>query len=942
MKSATFRLLLSSCLFAFALQFSLARGADAVAESTQPPPPNASSSSTDPQPTLTLNEVIVTATRVVRKDFTAPTPTIVMSSDDIQATGAANVGDIAAQVPAFIATSTPTTSTLSEDTGRGNFLDLRGLGPSRTLILVDGERFVPTTIDGLVDTDVIPEAIISHVDTVTGGGSADWGSNAVAGVVNIVLNHDLTGLQGDLRGGVSQYGDNRSHKVSLAYGSDFAAGRGHFEIAGEATANSGILRQSDRPWAARDWGIVQTPQYSLDTVPDIRFSIATYGGLILNGPDAGMQFGPGGTLQPFQYGSKVGSLLMEGGGGATFAPTVALELPQDRQNVFSRISYHISPSVNVFIDALFSQANTEDPNLVANFDLVDTIPTTNAFLPASVAAAYNAAGQTSFLLGRDDRDDFGFISSTVDDRVWRVVGGVDGSVGQTWTWNAYYEFGRVTNDEVVSNVINEVNYANALDSVIDPGTGSPVCRSTLTSPNNGCVPIDIFGVGSPSGAALKYVLGSEPQHNIYTQDAAAFSVQGEPFSIWAGPVSIATGVDFRRDAVQATVSALEAAGDFLVGDAQGFRGSERVTEGFAETVVPLLSGRPFAKSLDADLAVRFTDYNISGSVTTWKAGLTDAINDQVRLRAVRSRDIRAPNLFELFGTGGLNFETVTDPVTGQSDFITNPSPPNSALKPEEANTTTVGVIYQPDWAPDLSMSGDYYEISMSQVISTLSAQSEVTLCGQGDSSLCSLVQRTAGVITQVSTPNINVDQFYTNGADFEVADHFPLSKLRSSWRGSLSLRLLGTYVANLTTKETGTTVDEAGAVGAFMYPNSIGGGNLAGVPHWRMNFSAAYKIGPGTAYLEERYIGAGKLDNLYGPGVVPDNHVAAVFYTDATLQYELPGFEHGSAVLYGNVHNLWNRSPPIIVDPFIAPHATNPTLYDVIGRTFQLGVRFRF
>ena len=940
MKSATFRLLLSSCVLAAALQFSPARGADAVAEPTVP---NAQPSSTDLQPPPTLQEVTVTATRVVRKDFTAPTPTIVMSSNDIETTGAVNVGDIAAQVPAFIATGTPTTSTLSSDTGRGNFLDLRGLGPDRTLILVDGERFVPTTFRGLVDTDVIPEAIISHVDVVTGGGSADWGSNAVAGVVNIVLNDHLTGLQGDLQGGVSQYGDNRSSRESLAYGFNFGAGRGHFEIAGEATTNSGVLHQSDRPWSAQDWGNVQTPQYSQDPVPNTRLSIASYGGLILTGPLAGTQFGPGGTLQPFQYGANAGpgSLFMQGGDGATLSPNVPLELPQDRQNVFSRISYHISPRVNVFIDALYAQADTKNPNINPNFDLVDTIQTNNAFLPASVAAAYNAAGQTSFLLGRID-EDYGYVNSVDDNRLWRVVGGAEGSIGKTWTWNAYYEYGRVRNDNVQYNVLNEVNYTNALNSVIDPKTGSPICQSTLISPNNGCVPIDIFGVGSPSAAALKYVLGTEPTVSLYTQNAAAFSVQGEPLSLWAGPVSIATGVDFYRDAVQSTVSPLSEAGDFLVGDAQSFRGSEHVTEGFAETVIPLLSGRPFAKSLDADLAARFTDYGISGFVTTWKAGLTDVINDQLRLRGVRSRDIRAPNLFELFATGALNFTTVVDPVTQQTDFVTNPAPPNTALTPEEADTTSFGVIYQPDWATDLSVSSDYYEIRMSNVISTLSAQSEVTLCAQGDSSLCSLIQRTAGVITQVATPNINVDQFYTNGVDFEVADHFLLSKVRPSLQGSLSLRLLGTYVASLTTKETGTTVDEAGAVASFRYPSSIGGGNLAGVPHWRVNLNATYQDGPGTVYLEERYIGAGKLDNLYGPGVVPNNHASGVFYTDAALSYELPGFEHGKAVLYGNVNNLFNRAPPILVSAFIAPQVTNATLYDVIGRTFVLGVRFRF
>ncbi len=894
----------------------------------------------DEASTPLLEEVTVTATRVQRTDFTAPTPTTILSAQDLTATGATNIGDMTSIVPAFQATGTPTSSVLNSDVGRGHFLDLRGLGPSRTLVLVDGQRFVPTTANGLLDTDVIPAALVDHVEVVTGGASASWGSDAVSGVVNIILKKEMDGLEGNVQEGISEHGDNQELRADLAYGVPFADGRGRFVLAGEFSDNRGVLHQSDRSWSAQEWGYVQTSQYVNVPVTNARLSIASYGGLILSGPLAGMQFGPGGVLQPFQYGKNVGSTYMQGGDGAVFSTFSALEVPLKRTSVFARTSFDLTDDISAFLDASFAQAITYNPNLVQNFDLVDTLTTDNAFLPASARNAMLAAGDTSFLLGRLDND-FGFISSNDDNRVARVVTGLNGKFAGKWTWNAYFEYGRVVHYNTLDNVVLNTNYQQALDSVINPATGSPSCRSTLTSPNDGCVPINIFGAGSPSAAALRYVTGNESTVLHYTQQVAAASLQGEPFKTWAGPASIATGFEYRRESAESTVDPNQEEGNFLIGNGQSFEGAFNVKEGFFETVLPVVSGPAPFKSIDLDLGARLTDYSSSGRVTTWKGGISYAIYDELRLRATRSRDIRAPNLSELYQTGSLSFTDVNDPAHGgASAFIRNPMPPNANLAPEKADTTTIGLIYQPKWAAGLHTSIDAYDIKVRNVISQLTAQDVLNRCTDGDTSLCSLVHRDGtGALTEVDTPFINLAEFHTRGMDIEARYDTPLSSWSDRLRGNLTLRALANYVDLFATSDGVTAVNEAGAVGAVNLPQSLGA--TGGVPHWRANVSGNYGLGPWSLHVEGRFIGDGKIDNLYGPSVIPDNHVSARFYVNTSLSYTVYSDKRHELQLYGVINNLFDRDPPIIVSNFISPLATNPALYDVIGRTFVVGVRFR-
>jgi iron complex outermembrane receptor protein len=890
-----------------------------------------------------VEEVLVTASRIQRGGFTAPTPTTVLGSEDLQRAGLTSIGQIVTQIPAFMPSSTPTSSVLSSDSGRGQFLDLRGLGASRTLTLVDGRRHVPTTTGNLVDTNAIPMLLVDRVEVVTGGASAAWGSDAVAGVVNLIFKKNLEGLSGDFQIGQSQQGDSKEYKGSLAFGTGFAGGRGHFSIAAEAERNTGVLHQSDRSWGARNWGIVGNPAYAPGNgqfprlvVPDARLAIATEGGLILSGALFGTRFLPGGATAPMDFGQwDFQGAYTRGGDGAAWGRYAALQLPLDRANVYTHTTFDFTSNLTGFLDVSFAESETRNPNLVQPFDLPVTISADNAFLPSSVRDQLALAGETQFDLGRLDTD-FGFIKSRDNNQTMRLVAGLQGKFSDGWSWEAYYEYGRTRHNNSSPGNRVEANYARAVDSVADPVSGDPVCRSTLSDPGNGCVPINLFGYGAPSAAAIDYVTATQWQLFHLTEHVASVSVQGEPFSTWAGSVSIAAGAEYRRDEAESSVDALSASDAFLIGNPKAIRGAYDVTEGFLETVVPLLADQPLVKSLDFSGAVRLTNYSTSGTVTTWKAGLSYAVNDQLRFRATRSRDIRAPNIDELFATPSLNFANVVDPLSGNSVLITTPIVPNGDLKPEEADTTILGLVYQPSWFPGFRLAVDGYDIELKSAIGQLDPQDVLNRCDAGAANLCQFIGRDGGgALTSVTLTNLNLSRLKTSGVDIEATYRTDLSRFVDRWKGSVTLRLLTTYVDELSVDDGTQVIDRAGDVGF------LGGNGVAnGVPHWRGTVSGAYEYGPLTLYLAGRYVGGGAKDHTITD--LDQNHLDSRFYVDGSVQYTLsrPGLRR--LQVYANVSNLFDRDPPISPSSFIVPQATNPVLYDVIGRTASIGVRFQY
>jgi outer membrane receptor protein involved in Fe transport len=363
-------------------------------------------------------------------------------------------------------------------------------------------------------------------------------------------------------------------------------------------------------------------------------------------------------------------------------------------------------------------------------------------------------------------------------------------------------------------------------------------------------------------------------------------------------------------------------------------GKYDVKEAYLEALVPIMQG------LDFNGAFRITDYRSSGSVTTWKAGLSWSVTDDLRVRAARSRDIRAPALGELYASYILSKGTLSDPAKNNQQFqVDTPQQGNVNLKPEKADTTTFGVVYQPSFISGLNISVDYYKIDLKDAIGALGSQDIINRCFQGVTELCQYVERNAaGEIFRVTRANINLTQLKTAGVDFEVAYNTPLSRLYEPLPGDLALRFLGTYTDELTTIDSNIVQDLV---------NDVGFGHN-GIPRWKWSANATWNDGPLTLFGQVRYTGGGRYDNTkdaagqYLTQVLNgDNRFDGQFITDLSVQYELRN-EGRSVTVFGGVKNLFNTYGPPVGIAYILPAPTNFAFYDAIGRQFQVGVRFHY
>ena len=877
------------------------------------------------------DEIVVTGSRIARSGFTAPTPVSVIGAEEFEARVHTNVADALNELPAFRATSTPTAGTAGTSSAGFNFADLRGLGSTRTLVLVDGRRHVPTATTGQVDLNLIPTLLIERAEAVTGGASAAYGSDAVAGVVNLILKKKIEGLQGEVAAGISDKGDAAEQRISLAGGFNFDGGRGSFVAAGEYLNSEGVADRFARDWGRRETALITNPNPGANGQParliadNVHMSTMNPGGLITSGPLRGLTFLPDGTTRQYQYGDVYGNLMIGGDGyGINNFQDVMLKVPVKRQVAYARAEYEFSKALTLSLEGSYGRSETSSINGYSRDQASLTIRRDNAFLPASVGAAMDQAGITSFTMGRFNID-VGPARPFVRNETLRGVVAAKGAIGGSWSWDAYYQYGRNEfANRVHNNRINQ-NFFNAIDAVAGPG-GTIVCRSTLTSPANGCVPFNPFGDGASTPSA--YLTGTSRYDLVTSQHAAAFNVQGEPFSTWAGPVSLAMGVEWRKDRADAVADAGSEANIFHVGNLKAIHGEVEVSEAFAEVVVPLARDLPFARNLELNGAIRRTDYSTSGGVTSWKLGATYEPVDFLRFRATRSRDIRAPNISELFSSSALGRGAVTNPATGLAPFADIFTAGNPALKPERAYTTSVGVVLTPRAFP-LRASVDYFDIEVSDQIGTLGAQGIVDRCFAGASEYCSLVTiNSSNTITAVYNRQLNLFEFKTRGIDFEL-----------SYRtGGLGVRLLATHVIDLVTVDSAGSVDRAGQQGAS-----------GGIPAWTANASVTYETGPFTANGQLRFIGAGRYDRtLIGPdeagyaaslrNSINDNRVPSVAYVNLSLQYDMGRAGGPPVQFFALVNNLLDKDPPPV--PTNA-QSTQNQIYDVVGRAFKVGVRFK-
>jgi len=464
--------------------------------------------------------------------------------------------------------------------------------------------------------------------------------------------------------------------------------------------------------------------------------------------------------------------------------------------------------------------------------------------------------------------------------------------------------------------------------------GTIVCRSSLTDPNNGCIPLNRFGVGVASTEAVDWILGDPYRTQRFEQNVYAANLSFDAFSLPAGPVSVAIGGEHRTEKVSGYVEDQYQSGWFTGNYLPSF-GDYSVTEGYLELLVPVLD------SLDLNGAIRATDYSTSGYVTTWKLGATFEPIDGLRFRATRSRDIRAPNLAELFAAGSTRTNTVLDPFNGnQSAPFAGTTTGNANLDPEKADQWGVGVVFQPQFMPGFSASIDYYDIKIDDAIASLTAQTIIDRCYEGVSQYCSAIVRGPnkfGTELQIFESPFNFASQKARGLDFETTYRTDLGA------GSLTLRGIATlYLENTVDNGLDPAIDIVGE-------NSDGGN-----PEFLYRMTASYVEGPLRLNLIGRGISSGTYDNSYvecasdcpastaTARTINTNHIDGAFYVDASVYHD---FSYGSSnlTLFFAVSNLFDKDPPVVgsgpAGSAYATPATNQSLYDLLGRTFRIGAK---
>lgn len=956
-------------------------------------------------------EVVVTGTRIIRDGFQAPTPLTVLTRQDIENTSPTNnIADFVNQLPQLAGSTKPGNSRLNLSNGSAgiNALNLRNLGEGRTLILLDGRRSVGSTIYGWVDVNTIPQGLVDRVEVVTGGASAAYGSDAVGGVVNFVLNKKLEGLRVTAETGVTTYGDGGNYSGSISGGKSFAGGRGHILFNAEIAHQDGIfdIDAVDRGWNHTGYVRVEDPTWTaastnkpryITTLRQVGASNSTPGGLITGSagtsPNAlrGLYFGQDGAVNVFNYGVLQSPAFSRADGtsnpgvvqGGSWQVNdsgrrIGLMPKDDRWGVFGRLSYEVADGVEAFVEGSYNHQKiyfNAGPNLSTGISYnttgCTTVPvpvTCNAYALQTLGAA-RLAGVTSVTVATTAAD-LPFRAIDNERKVQRYVAGLEGTFeafGNVGHWDVYAQYGRSDVREQLRNIMHTARMNAATAAAFAPAgnargyaVGSIQCLinvdTSTTNDDPNCVPLNRLGLGVANAAAVDYVLGDPYRDQTLEQYVVGTNWAVTPFATWAGDVSISVGGEARKEKIRGSVPTefqpLITVGSngrpttsnaWSVGNYLPFTGEYSVKEAYLETVVPLGLG------LEFNGAVRATDYSNSGYVTTWKLGATWAPIEDIRFRVTRSRDIRAPNLNELYQAGTANSDSVSNPIftadgaNGPRTFsYSGLTTGNPNLRPEEANSWNIGAVISPRFLRGFTASVDYFRIDLEGAIDSISAQETVNRCyADKNQDFCDAITTDPNRSTAtapyllIRTQPFNYVRRLVRGIDFDAAYRIPFGG------NNLTLRGVATrYIENLAV---------TGIAGSAPV-NTVGAnGGQASTPTWIFRGSVAYETPTFSATFTGRGVSAGKYvaNGIECSTSCPvsttnfptydNNRVSGLFYADLNLTQKIAVSGTSDAEMFFNVTNLFNRWPLLVPE---TGNASNTTYSDMLGRQFRVGIRF--
>ena len=923
-----------------------------------------------------LEEIVVTGSRIARSPADTPTPTTILDSEALEYSGTVNVFDLLIETPQVGNGSLSGENTSFSFGNAGlNAAALRNLGAHRTLTLINGRRAIGTTDDAnffAFDASTVPTEIIDRVEIITGGASAVYGADAVAGVVNIIFKDDYEGLRARVYGGVSGDGDAESYRASLTGGMNFNDGRDNVVFAFEHSQEEGLFFR-DRDNAGGSFRFIGNPANTGpdDGIPDqiaagglrfARFGIPNTTVEYfrnLDGTSAGARnifsFGQDGETFLAVPGEEIidGFLTRnEFGGPPGF--TDRARIPLDRTNLFLRWRHDFSDTLSLKTIARLSRTEAEDRigPVFAILSGLDQVSADNPFVPDSLRTILDGDPADpdddigSVFFSRQFNE-FGPRGADITRDFYSLSVGLEGAFRNDWTWDLYAQWGGTNTQNDNLNDRLDGRYTQALDAIVDPVSGDIVCRDQ----SNGCVPLNPF---VPAGAipqnVVDFLTTDHTTKNTTQQYLVSANVSGGLFELPAGEVRFAAGAEVREDSLDFRPSNVwENALGFFASQFSPVDESTDVSEAYAEVLVPLLSDIPGIQQLELDAAVRVADYENSGNNTSWKSGLSWRVTDDIRFRGVVSRAVRAPSLGELFDPGSRGAQGLTDPcdslnVTANpnrqancaalgipTDFVAATrsvttlvfSTGNRNLDVEEADTITAGIVLTPRFADSLQLTVDYYDIELSDGITRFGAQRTLDLCvdlPSIDNNFCSEVDRGPDLnIAEVRDTFINASGFDLRGVDFGASYEVPFDSW--GWPGQFRVGVIASKLSDL--KFTQIEADD----GAQTFENA----GESGDPEWRGTIDLTYHYGGLTANWQSRYISSVLNNNEDNPEFRSPSSIPSVWYHDLYSSYQI----NDELQISGGLRNVFDDEPPL--HPFTA---SGNNLYPITGRFFYLQMTY--
>ncbi len=958
-------------------------------------------------------EIIVTGSRLKRVVTDTVEPTFVVDSKQLDTRGYTNVADALRELPEF----GPGISGVGNgQSGFGpgqSFADFFNLGSQRTLVLVDGIRVVPNNTasnfgpgpgsgGSQVDLNTIPIGLVERVETIAIGGAPIYGSDAIAGTVNFVLKKNYEGLEVNGESGISDAKDAQTYRLGVIAGKNFADGRGNITGSFEYDHGDGLV-YNDRASTAAGLFFTTAPKgspYQQQLYPAQRLPSLSEQGIpyvtddfqpnVLNAAGQPVRFSPGGNLIPIDFGTATGNAInYSGGNGLNLASVNNLQTPSTRYLGTVLANFAFNDHIRAFAQGWFSQSDTKNliaqgyynTALFANAGQTNgnfVIPISNPFLTPQARATIQSnlpAGQDFFYLGRAN-EDIEPNSATGDQRTYRIVAGLNGDfgvAGHDLSWNVTGTYGKNRLINLSPQVVNK-NFNNAVNAVAD-ANGNITCapgytNATIPTLSSTCSPLNLFGYGSPSQAALNYITAiarSESQNELV--DVVASVSDDSLIKLPGGNAGMVVGYEHRDERARFDPGA------FYLGEPNGdgtytqygnsipispVAGGFHTNEGFAEINLPFIShqnGFRFLDLLEVKAAARYVSHSTAGGDFTWTGGGRLAIIPDIVFTGNFTRSIRSPSITELFAPVGQAFFTANDPC--DSRYINSgPNPANRAkncaaagitqpfssnivdftepgtqggnpnLRNEIANSWTAGVQIRPRFASRLALNANWINISLKQAIVSLSATDVLNGCYDSASypgPTCANFTRTNGQVTQIQTGNLNAAEYNFAGLSASASYTLPAPYLGAT--GNLSFS--GNYLYTDRLQYRVGMGDLTIAANSLASPASSNPGS-----RHQATVNLNYDSDTIGFQLQAKYSGTAVFNANDTASTRSNPGVPAVVFLNSTLSFNV----NKQYTLRLTVDNLLNQGSPY---PAVAQ---DTSLYyaGILGRYYRVSVRAKF